>query len=358
MTKRGRPPHPDILTPREWEVLALLREGLSNEAIAGRLDITERTARYHVSEILSKLGVGSREEAAAWQPEERHPRWLAAGAPFALFWRKASFGWLSPATAAVLGVVVATGAGLLVWGLVRTDATLDSPDGLVWERADGRSRLVSVEAGTCGDTATAEAYDVPMMINVEEDTLKPVSFLGLEAEPYEYVPAQVRTGGPYSVSPVGWELSSGKSMAIFGGVNRFGTGEVYLRRLDQPSLLFRYSRSFCGQEGGYRLTPRRRVAVELPDEIPRITVFGDEDSGLLTFEEAISLITENRGRDMQVVTADRSSSGGWIFLLALGDSNGPKRQGHDWGLRIILNVDGKTVVSYDENCCIDLVAPD
>jgi DNA-binding NarL/FixJ family response regulator len=65
MAGRGRPRHPDILTPREWEVLALLRDGLSNEKIAERLDITVRTARYHVSEILSKLGVASREEAAS-----------------------------------------------------------------------------------------------------------------------------------------------------------------------------------------------------------------------------------------------------------------------------------------------------
>jgi DNA-binding CsgD family transcriptional regulator len=66
--RRGRPPFPDVLTPRESEVLALLREGLTNEQIAGRLGISESGARYHVSEILSKLGVSSREEAARWQP--------------------------------------------------------------------------------------------------------------------------------------------------------------------------------------------------------------------------------------------------------------------------------------------------
>jgi DNA-binding CsgD family transcriptional regulator len=66
---RGRPPHPDILTPRQLEVLGFLRMGLTNDQIAQRLGITERGARYHVSEILSKLGVGSREEAAAWRGE-------------------------------------------------------------------------------------------------------------------------------------------------------------------------------------------------------------------------------------------------------------------------------------------------
>jgi DNA-binding NarL/FixJ family response regulator len=51
---RGRPRHDDILTPREWEVLELLREGLTNEEIAGRLGISFDTAKFHVSEILSK----------------------------------------------------------------------------------------------------------------------------------------------------------------------------------------------------------------------------------------------------------------------------------------------------------------
>src|SRR5207245_9446652 len=71
MANRGRPRHPDILTPREWEVLELLRSGASNAQIAERLSITERTVKFHVSEILSKLGVGSREEAARIALPER-----------------------------------------------------------------------------------------------------------------------------------------------------------------------------------------------------------------------------------------------------------------------------------------------
>ena len=116
MAKRGRPRHPDILTPREWEVLALVREGLSNEQIAERLGTTERTARYHVSEILSKLGVSTRQEAAAWQPEERRPWWTLAMGPLAL-WRR---GWAGAAATAAALLVVGAGLGFLVWGLART----------------------------------------------------------------------------------------------------------------------------------------------------------------------------------------------------------------------------------------------
>ncbi|MGH7622338.1 MAG: LuxR C-terminal-related transcriptional regulator, partial [Gemmatimonadaceae bacterium] len=50
MGVRGRPKHPDILTPREWEVLALLREHRTNAEIADALAISFVTARFHVSE--------------------------------------------------------------------------------------------------------------------------------------------------------------------------------------------------------------------------------------------------------------------------------------------------------------------
>jgi DNA-binding CsgD family transcriptional regulator len=127
MAKRGRPRHPDILTPREWDVLALVREGLTNEQIAERLEITERTARFHVSEILRKLGVSSRHEAAAWSAsggEERRPWWSFAIAPL-------SFGkahrWLATVVASATIAVGVAGVALLVWGISRTEARCPTP---------------------------------------------------------------------------------------------------------------------------------------------------------------------------------------------------------------------------------------
>jgi DNA-binding NarL/FixJ family response regulator len=52
------------LTARERDVLAAVARGLSNRAIADELGITERTARTHVSNILAKLGLASRTQAA------------------------------------------------------------------------------------------------------------------------------------------------------------------------------------------------------------------------------------------------------------------------------------------------------
>jgi NarL family two-component system response regulator LiaR len=53
------------LTKREREVLALMVEGLTNPEIAGRLIVSRSTAKAHVSNILSKLGVSNRAEAIA-----------------------------------------------------------------------------------------------------------------------------------------------------------------------------------------------------------------------------------------------------------------------------------------------------
>jgi DNA-binding CsgD family transcriptional regulator len=112
MAKRGRPPHPDVLTPREWEVLGAIRDGLSNEEIADRLGISIDGAKYHVTEILTKLGLENRHDAALWRPGDRRPWWDAA----LLFWPR----WLSPVVAGALAVAVAAGAGVLVWALVAT----------------------------------------------------------------------------------------------------------------------------------------------------------------------------------------------------------------------------------------------
>ena len=56
---------------RELEVLSHLGRGSSNKEIASALTITERTARTHVSNILGKLGLQSRTQAALYAVEHK-----------------------------------------------------------------------------------------------------------------------------------------------------------------------------------------------------------------------------------------------------------------------------------------------
>jgi DNA-binding CsgD family transcriptional regulator len=63
---RERPPRGalDDLTARQREVLSLVADGLDNAEIAARLGISQRTARAHVSDVLERLGVANRTQAA------------------------------------------------------------------------------------------------------------------------------------------------------------------------------------------------------------------------------------------------------------------------------------------------------
>jgi NarL family two-component system response regulator LiaR len=62
----GLPPTEEPLTEREVEVLSLVAQGLTNQEIADRLYVSERTVRTHVSNILSKLHLANRTQAALY----------------------------------------------------------------------------------------------------------------------------------------------------------------------------------------------------------------------------------------------------------------------------------------------------
>lgn len=66
MSKRGRPPHDDLLTPAEWRVVEAVRHGMSNRDIAQRRGISLDAVKFHVANALQKLGLKNRMALRHW----------------------------------------------------------------------------------------------------------------------------------------------------------------------------------------------------------------------------------------------------------------------------------------------------
>ena len=71
MTKRGRPPANDVLTPAEWRTVELVRHGLSNPKIAALMGISADAVKYHVANALLKLGFRNRRDLRQWDGVRR-----------------------------------------------------------------------------------------------------------------------------------------------------------------------------------------------------------------------------------------------------------------------------------------------
>ena len=64
---RGRPRHPDVLTPAEWRIIHAVRHGLSNRQIAARFGVSLDAVKFHVENIVAKLGVTDRAHLKHWR---------------------------------------------------------------------------------------------------------------------------------------------------------------------------------------------------------------------------------------------------------------------------------------------------
>lgn len=65
--KRGRPRHPDVLTPAEWAVVDAVRHGMSGPEIARRRGVSTDAVKFHVANALVKLGLDSRASLRTWR---------------------------------------------------------------------------------------------------------------------------------------------------------------------------------------------------------------------------------------------------------------------------------------------------
>ena len=76
---RGRPAHPDLLTPAEWRVVEGVRHGMSNREIAQRRGISLDAVKYHVVNACQKLGLNGRADLRHWTGVARHTALFAKG---------------------------------------------------------------------------------------------------------------------------------------------------------------------------------------------------------------------------------------------------------------------------------------
>jgi DNA-binding CsgD family transcriptional regulator len=126
---RGRPPYP-LLTPAEERVLDHIRAGKTNAEIAVRLGVSPDAVKYHVSNMLGKLGLDSREQLAGWRAPSRLRRtWLAVP----IFGRFA------------LGGAAVVVAGGLAAGSLLVEQAPGFYDGVITRTYDGRPMHARVE---------------------------------------------------------------------------------------------------------------------------------------------------------------------------------------------------------------------
>ena len=64
--RRGRPRHPDLLTPAEWRVVNAVRHGLTNGQIRRRFGVSLDAVKYHVANAIGKLGLTTKAELRHW----------------------------------------------------------------------------------------------------------------------------------------------------------------------------------------------------------------------------------------------------------------------------------------------------
>jgi DNA-binding CsgD family transcriptional regulator/catechol 2,3-dioxygenase-like lactoylglutathione lyase family enzyme len=70
--RRGRPPHDDVLTPAEWRVVHAVQHGMTSRQIAERRGISVDAVKYHVANVLAKLGLEDRSALRQWFAVPKH----------------------------------------------------------------------------------------------------------------------------------------------------------------------------------------------------------------------------------------------------------------------------------------------
>lgn len=208
----------DPLTPREREVLEFLRLGLTDREIGLRLSISRATASYHVSEIIGKLGVRNRYEAAAWP--NRPPWWATALAPVLPGLRKVAGGLpvgasqIALALAAALFAAALGGLGLIAFLLIRGDG---GPGATPREIVVPRSALETLQSYAFSSDIEVSSDEGSMRARYEGVFESPDRFQGTltgEGELFDRYALPAETEVIFALSGQGWWREPGSTWQL------------------------------------------------------------------------------------------------------------------------------------------------
>jgi hypothetical protein len=199
-------------------------------------------------------------------------------------------------------------------------------------------------------------------------------FLGLEAEPYAYVRAQLFDYITWDQAPEGWETTQRTVTNSRAHPNRMGTNELFLRRLDEPGLVFRYGSELCGTGGSPGPTPEGPSLVfEMPEDVPHVAMH--QTGGYISAQELIDRYSANARPGVRIVWLELGTSEQimaahgledlpslsadpgqvlWVVVQALGDNWGPHREGHEYGSYSVVDAVSGGGEGSSWGCCIDL----
>jgi DNA-binding CsgD family transcriptional regulator len=85
-SRRGRPPHDDLLTPAEWRTVHAVQHGMTSRQIAERRGISIDAVKFHVANALEKLGLANRKELRRWHraPKNSALKEISMNAPWTM----------------------------------------------------------------------------------------------------------------------------------------------------------------------------------------------------------------------------------------------------------------------------------
>ena len=161
----------NALTPRQQQVLGLLAAGRTNPEIAETLGVTLAGAKWHVSEVISRLGVTSREEAAeCWREQNRLPSRFSRAV-------RGLFGAGLLKTVAAGAAAVTLGGGVVVAAMVYTGGDGDAvqtPPGPIFSEAQAGEHAVYVAGEYLKQT------DIPQTVEVDGHPISVADMLLIE----------------------------------------------------------------------------------------------------------------------------------------------------------------------------------